>query len=172
MINFNLYIENEFPDWRPDEKVIIKNIQEIFKYYMTIPDIADNSCLKGYEFDTISFDFLFCNSEKTHIINKDYRGKDYPADIITFAVFADSPQEEKFVLDFEINLGEIIIALDKIMDEAEKKEIDKECELYFLLSHGILHLLGFDHQTVEEFEFVVKHQKGALASIGIAYDKI
>lgn len=172
MINFNLYIDNEFPDWKPDEKIILQNIQNIFKYYMTIPYIADNSCLKGYEFDTISFDFLFCNSEKTHIINKDYRGKDYPADIITFAVFADSPQEEKFVLDFEINLGEIIIALDKIIDEAEKKEIDKEYELYFLLSHGILHLLGFDHQTEDEFEFVVKHQKGALASIGIAYDKI
>ena len=115
---------------------------------------------------------MFCNSKKTHVINKEYRNKDYPADIITFAVFADSPEEEKFILDFEINLGEIIIALDKIIEESQKKEIPKEEELYFLISHGILHLLGFDHQTEEEFNFVVKHQKMALKKIGIVYDKI
>ena len=50
--------------------------------------------------------------------------------------------------------------------------IPKEEELYFLISHGILHLLGFDHQTEEEFNFVVKHQKMALKKIGIVYDKI
>ena len=41
-----------------------------------------------------------------------------------------------------------------------------------MLSHGILHLLGFDHQTEEEFNFVVTHQKLALKSMGITYDKI
>ena len=40
-----------------------------------------------------------------------------------------SPEEEKFILDFEINLGEIIIALDKIIEESQKKEIPKEEEL-------------------------------------------
>ena len=115
---------------------------------------------------------MFCNAQKTHVINRDYRNKDYPADIITFAVFADSSDDEKFVLDMEINLGEVIIALDKIIEEAQKKEISKDSELLFLISHGILHLLGFDHQTQEEFDFVVTHQKEALKSIGIIYDKI
>ena len=72
----------------------------------------------------------------------------------------------------EINLGEVIISLDKIIDEAANKNIDRETELNFLISHGILHLLGFDHQTEEEFNFVVSHQKEALKSIGIVYDKI
>ena len=57
-------------------------------------------------------------------------------------------------------------------EEAQKKEISKDSELLFLISHGILHLLGFDHQTQEEFDFVVTHQKEALKSIGIIYDKI
>ena len=72
----------------------------------------------------------------------------------------------------EINLGEIIIALDKVIEEAAKKEISKETELIFLISHGIMHLLGFDHQSEEEFEFVVNYQKQALKSMGIDYDKI
>ena len=72
----------------------------------------------------------------------------------------------------EINLGEIIIGLDKIIEEAQKKEISKEMELVFLISHGIMHLLGFDHQSEDEFNFVVKHQKLALESMGIKYDKI
>ena len=72
----------------------------------------------------------------------------------------------------EINLGEIIIGLDRVIDEAEKKGISKDEELLFLISHGIMHLLGFDHQTEEDFQFVVTWQKKALESIGIIYDKI
>lgn len=172
MINYNIYISNEFDKWEIDTEKLEKAIENIFNFYMTCPEIVQKCCLQGFEFNTVSFDILFCDSERTHELNKKYRQKDYPADIITFAVFADSPADEVFVLEFEINLGEIIIALDKITEEAEKKEISKESELLFMLSHGILHLLGFDHQTEEDFEFVVSHQKQALKSMGIKYDKI
>lgn len=172
MTDFNIYIENEYQNWNLEEEKLLQDIKTIISYYMTKPEITRSYCLKDYEYKTISFDFLFCDSKKTHTINKEYRNKDYPADIITFAVFADSPENERFVLDNDINLGEIIIALDKITEEAEKKEISKETELIFLISHGILHLLGFDHQTEEEFNFVVTQQKEALKSMGIVYDKI
>jgi len=172
MIDLNVYIVNEYSKWEIDTEKLAKSIEEIFKFYMTCPEIVENCCLNDYEYNTVSFDILLCDSEKTHQLNYKYRKKDYPADIITFAVFADSPEEEKFILEFEINLGEIIIALDKIIEEAEKKEISKETELVFMLSHGILHLLGFDHQTEEDFNFVVSHQKLALKSMGIKYDKI
>lgn len=172
MVDFNIYIENEYPNWDLEEEKLLQDIKTIISYYMKKPEITSSYCLKDYEYQTISFDFLFCDSKKTHTINKEYRNKDYPADIITFAVFADSPENERFVLDNDINLGEIIIALDKITEEAEKKGITKETELIFLISHGILHLLGFDHQTEEEFNFVVTQQKEALKSMGIIYDKI
>ncbi len=172
MINLNLYIENRFSDWEPDIDKFKEISNKIFNFYMQQPEIAENCCLKDYEYNTISFDFLFTDSKQTHLINKEYRNKDYPADIITFAVFADCAEDEKFVLDMEINLGEIIIGLDKIIEEAEKKNVSKETELTFMISHGILHLLGFDHQTEEEFRFVVDNQKLALKSMGIDYDKI
>ena len=172
MINLNVDIENEFDSWKIDIDNLKSKIAKIFDYYTSCEVIKENFCLKDYEYKMISFDILFCDSKKTHAINKDYRNKDYPANIITFAVFADSPDEERFVLEFEINLGEIIIALDKIVEDATTKEISKEDELMFMVSHGIMHLLGFDHQTEEDFEFVVSHQKEALKTVGINYDKI
>jgi probable rRNA maturation factor len=172
MISYNIGIENEFTQWNIEQDKILSAVKSIFDYYMSNTEISEKCCLREYQYDKISFDILFCDGEKTHLINREYRNKDYPADIITFAVFADSPNEERFVLDLEINLGEIIIALDKIEESAKEKSISKETELIFMVSHGIMHLLGFDHQTEKEFEFVVKWQKKALESIGIKYDKI
>ena len=55
-----------------------------------------------------------------------------------------------------------MLALDKVREEAKKHNVSDEYELYFLIAHGILHLLGFDHQTEEDYNFVVEVQKKAL----------
>lgn len=174
MIKINIYIEceNEYKDWNVDFEQIKDKAKSILQYFLKQPKINNQCCLKDYEYNAISFDFLFCGSGNTHRINLEYRSKDYPADIITFAVFADSPNDERFVLDGEINLGEIIIALDKMIEGAKEKGISKEDELSFFIAHGILHLLGFDHQTQEDYNFVIEQQKKALESIDIIYDKI
>ena len=166
MTEYNIFSENIYPDWAIDEKFFIDKAREILKFYIEQPEITKDFCLKNYEYDILSFDFLYCDSKKTHEINKEYRNKDYPADIITFAIFADTEDDERFVFDGEINLGEVIIALDKVIEEAEKKGTDKEYELSFLISHGIMHLLGFDHQTEEDYNFVISMQKKALEAVG------
>ena len=136
-----------------------------------ISTLGSESCLANYKYDSITLDIVFCDSEKTHELNRDYRDKDKPADIITFAIFADD--ETRFVFDGDINLGEIVIALDKVI-EGVNRDIsfskNKEQELYFLISHGLMHLLGFDHQDEEEYNFVINEQRKALGSI--EYDKI
>lgn len=163
-MKINIFSENIFPDWNINEKRFIQTAKKILKFYLEQPEINENCCLQGQAFNTISFDFLYCDSAKTHEINREYRDKDYPADIITFAIFADS--DEKFIFDGEINLGEVIIALDKVREEAEKKNVTPEFELSFLISHGIMHLLGFDHQTMEDYNFVIAQQNKALESLG------
>ncbi len=163
MNKLNIFSENIYDEWEIDEKRFIDIAKSILKFYFS--EVLELSCLNGFEYDTISFDFLYCDSKKTHEINREYRQKDYPADIITFAIFADS--EEKFIFDGEINLGEVIIALDKVIEEAEKKGVTKEHELAFLISHGILHLLGFDHQTEEEYNFIIDLQNRALEYVKI-----
>ncbi len=181
----NVFTENIYPKWELDEAKVIKVTRKIVEYYLGAGDektgekdntdkvknsdeigsLLEISCLGNVDFDTVTFDILFCDGEKTHQINKDYRDKDYVADIITFAIFADD--DSKFVLDGDVNLGEIIIALDKIEQEAGKTGVSKYYQLYFLIAHGILHLLGFDHQTEEDYNFVVSVQKKALKYAGI-----
>ncbi len=161
----NIFTENIYDKWELDERNLIDNARDFLKYYLKTPDIYNNSCLKNQEYDTIVFDILYCDSEKTHVINREYRDKDYPADIITFAIFADSSDDEKFIFDGEINLGEIIIALDKVEKNAQEKNWTRERELNFLIAHGIMHLLGFDHQTEEEYNFVVNAQENALSKV-------
>ena len=165
MVKYFIVSENIYNNWDIDEKFFINTAQKILKFYLSLPEVLSSCCLNDYEYSRISFDFLYCDSKKTHEINKEYRNKDYPADIITFAIFADS--EEKFVFDGEINLGEIIIALDKVLEEAEKKNTSKERELAFLISHGILHLLGFDHQTEDDYNFIIDLQNRALEYVKI-----
>jgi len=159
----NIFSENIHKGFDVDEKKAIDVARDVLNVYLDESEIFDNSCLVDYDFSCISFDILYCDDVKTHEINKEYREKDYAADIITFAIFADS--EDKFVFDGEINLGEIIIALDKVQANAKDKNTTFEHELYFLISHGIMHLLGFDHQTNEDYNFIVNAQNSALQKV-------
>lgn len=156
----NVFSENIHKELEVNEEEAIAIARKIFKFYLEDDTIYNDSCLFEQEFDCVSFDILFCDSEMTHNVNREYRQKNYPADIITFAIFADG--EEKFNFDNEINLGEIIISLDKVIENATDKNVSFEEELNFLISHGIMHLLGFDHQTEEEYNFIIEAQTSAL----------
>lgn len=169
MTTFNIFTENIFQDWLVNEKDVIKKTEKMLEFY--ISNLEKDSCLLNQKYNSITLDIVFCDSQKTQELNRDYRDKDKPADIITFAIFADD--DNKFVFDGDINLGEIVIALDKVI-EGVNRDIslskNKEQELFFLISHGLMHLLGFDHQTEEEYNFVIEEQKKALEYI--EYDKI
>ena len=91
--------ENIFDGWKIDEKIFFDTAKKIFNFYISDEKVYNLSCLKDYNYNVVSFDFLFCDSVKTHQINKDYRKKDYAADIITFAIFADTPDNERFIFD-------------------------------------------------------------------------
>ena len=169
MTIINVFTENIYPDWKINEKEIIEKTKIMLSHY--IKTLKKDSCLCGYKYKSITLDMLFCSSEKTHELNRDYRDKDKPADIITFAIFADD--ENRFVFDDDINLGEIVIALDKVTEMTNKDVSfakNREQELYFLISHGLMHLLGFDHRDEEEYNFIITEQKKALECIN--YDKI
>ncbi len=169
MTVINVYTENIFPEWKLDEKDVIKKTKALLEYYVEV--LGEKSCLNGYKYKSVTLDIVFCDSNKTHELNREYRNKDKPADIITFAIFADD--ENRFVFDNDINLGEIVIALDKVIEGVNRdisQSKNKEQELYFLISHGLMHLLGFDHRDESEYNFVIEEQRKALGSIN--YEQI
>ena len=165
----NIFTENLYQNWKVNEQDIIQKTKQLINYYLE--NLEEQSCLKEQKFNSLTLDIVFCDSKKTHELNREYREKDKPADIITFAIFADD--ENHFIFDGDINLGEIVIALDKVVEGVNRdisNSKNKEQELFFLISHGLMHLLGFDHQSEEDYNFVIENQKSALESIG--YDKI
>ena len=169
MTIINIFTENIYKDWKLNEKDVIEKTHKMLEFM--ISEHEKHSCLNNREYESITLDIVFCDSDRTYELNRDYRFRDKPADIITFAIFADD--EKSFVFDGDINLGEIVIALDKVEEQVNRDisgSQNREQELYFLISHGLMHLLGFDHQTEDDYNFVIEAQKKALECI--EYDKI
>lgn len=154
----NIFVENIYEDFVFDEVSFHDDLKKMFSYMLTLPEITEKYCLQNIDFSTIVFDVVLCNDEEIHRINREYRKIDKPTDVITFAIFADSQPHEVFILDGEINLGEIIISLDTIKRQAEENNVSVNDEARLIGAHGMLHLLGFDHQTDDDYNFVVKTQ--------------
>lgn len=82
---------------------------------------------------------IFVTTDEIHEMNKQYRNIDRPTDVLSF--------EEK---DEEDYLGEIFICEDKVYEQAINYNHSNEREFAFLLTHGLLHLLGYDHIEKED----------------------
>ena len=168
----NIFIENIYSEFKVNEKVfddskVLNGTKKILKYFLDTEEVFSKSCLKGYDYETLSFDIVFCDNEKIHEINREYRNKDMPTDVITFALFADSAPEERFIFDEEINLGEILISLDKTLEQAQVNGHSFSQELFFLISHGIMHLLGFDHLSEKELEYMLEQQQKSMEKVNV-----
>ena len=157
--NQNIFIENDYGALPFDEVKFYEDAVKTTKYFLSQEDILELSCLNiDEEINTVSFDIVLCNDDKIHEINREYRKKDRPTDVITFALFADSEEDERFIFDGEVNLGEILISVDTISRQAKENNNTLYDELLVVCAHGILHLLGFDHLTQEDYDFMVEKQ--------------
>ncbi|WP_273832714.1 rRNA maturation RNase YbeY [Guptibacillus sedimenti] len=112
---------------------------------------------------------MFVNNERITEINRDYRGKDQPTDVISFALDDEEEGDDPIVFDEQIPhlLGEIVISVPKIQEQAADYGHSFERELGFLCVHGFLHLLGYDHMTDEDEKEMFGKQKVLLEQYGL-----
>ena len=75
-------------------------------------------------------------------LNREFRGKDYATDVLSFP-----SQPESFEAEAETNLGEIVISLDRARTQAKENGLTLVNEVEQLILHGLLHLCGHDHET-------------------------
>lgn len=83
-------------------------------------------------------------------LNRDYRAKDVPTDVLSFAM--NEGEDILFCEGVPLILGDIVISADKAAEQAEKFGNTLERETVFLFIHGLLHLLGYDHERGIEDE--------------------
>ena len=164
-MEINVFLENTYEEYSLDEVKLYEACKKIANYIFSQKDIIVKSCLNDLGENNIFFDIVLMNNEEIHRINKDYRQKDCPTDVITFALFADAPKEEQFVFDNEIHLGEMMISLDKIEEQANEHNVTFDDEMNYIVAHGILHLLGFDHLTESDYNYMVDIQNKAKAIV-------
>jgi probable rRNA maturation factor len=93
----------------------------------------------------IYLSLVFTDNEGIREINREYRGKDEPTDVISFAYHEG--EEVDGVFD---TLGDIIVSIEKVMEQAKEYEHNFDRELFYVITHGILHLLGYDHMDENE----------------------
>ena len=105
---------------------------------------------------------IIVDNEKIHEINKQYRNIDRPTDVISFALEEDETIDEPFK-----TLGDIYISIDKVYEQAKEYNHSVKRELFFLVTHGFLHLLGYDHMSKEDEEEMFTLQEKILDSYGV-----
>lgn len=151
------------------------NIEEE-KWLHELPDVEEyikKSCiaaLNGTKIikyaDDIEISVLLTNDSAIRNLNRDYRGKDKPTNVLSFPLEEFKVGKYKDV-EKNIALGDIIFALETIQNEAKEQEKSIISHLCHLAIHGTLHLLGYDHEDDSEAEIMEALEIEILLQLGI-----
>ena len=111
--------------------------------------------------DLYDLSLILVGPRTIRTINRDYRGIDSETDVISFA----SLDSESFDQEERIELGDIFINRKRVLSQAEEYGHSVEREFLFLYVHGLLHLLGYDHQTKKQEAEMFGLQKKILGDL-------
>ena len=126
-----------------NDYTIIDN--DLYQNYDYLTEVID-STLAHEKVENAIFSIIFVEDEEIHNINKEYRGVDRVTDVISFA-FEDN---ENILYNNIRMLGDIYICISQMKRQAEEYKHSEKRELSFLVVHGLLHLLGYDHMEPED----------------------
>ncbi|WP_313798235.1 rRNA maturation RNase YbeY [Cytobacillus sp.] len=110
----------------------------------------------------------FVSNEKIKEINREYRRKDSVTDVISFAMEEMGDGEMALIgVEMPRVLGDIVISVARAREQADEYGHSFMRELGFLAVHGFLHLLGYDHETIEDEKVMFSRQKVILDEFGL-----
>ena len=129
-------------------------------------------------FSETTVNLLLTDDEGIRVYNKEYRNIDKATDVLSFPNLdfekpADFSKVMKNKVDYfdmesgELILGDIIISVDKVKEQAKAYGHGEKREFCFLIAHSMLHLCGYDHMEDEERLVMEKKQEEVLQSLGI-----
>ena len=153
MIEVNYNAISELPN---EEKLIKEVVSRVLEEEKVLPEVDVYITLT--------------NNEEIHKINKEYRDVDRPTDVLSFPMYErDEIEGLKNDTDDEIEkiLGDIIVSIEKVREQAEEYGHSFERELAYLVTHGMLHLLGYDHMIEEEKAVMRKREEEILETLNI-----
>ncbi len=121
---------------------------------------AAEAALKARKVKKAAVTIVLSNDVEIQTLNRQYRAKNKPTNVLSF------PDGE--VVEGVTQLGDIILAYETIVREAGEQGKKFKSHLTHLTIHGVLHLLGFDHEVEAEAEIMERYEIAILGSMGIA----
>ena len=113
----------------------------------TIKNYIENVIFDEYTPEKAVYISLFLtNNLGIQKINSEYRNKDIATDVISFAYH----ESQDFLAGPYDTLGDIVISIEKVLEQAKEYNHSSKREFYYILTHGLLHLLGYDHLEENE----------------------
>ena len=152
-------------------KVLITNTQKAVKVPSGIKILIRRSCnavltMEGFE-QPCEVSVTFVDNEQIAVLNGDYRNKPQPTDVLSFPLGEDDtydmdPETETLLL------GDIVISLEKAMEQADLYGHSLQREVAFLTVHSMYHLLGYDHENGgREAAIMREKEEKVLAKLGL-----
>ena len=135
-----------------DEKIDLEYIKKLSDFI-----------LKSESVNNGIVNIILVDDDYIHEINKNYRKIDRVTDVISFAL----EEEETISFDFGRLLGDIYVCIPQMKRQAIEYSHSEKRELSFLVVHGLLHLLGYDHMEKEEEKIMFARQELLLNEYGI-----
>lgn len=126
----------------------------------------------------VEVSLLLTDNQGIHQMNNEFRGIDRPTDVLSFPnvdyeIPSDFSNIENMLEDYfepdtgELCLGDIVISIEKVYEQAEEYGHTPLREYAFLIAHSMLHLLGYDHMEPEEAKVMEQKQEEILKGLGI-----
>ena len=125
--------------------------------------------LASYDIEEAELTIVVTSDEEVQALNREYRGIDAPTDVLSFASQEgdeDLAVPPELAAELDRYLGDVIIAYPYTMQQAAHFENDPAAELRLMVVHGVLHLLGEDHDTPEAEAAMWARQEKVLAQLG------
>lgn len=118
--------------------------------------------------DDLELSVIFVDDERIHAINRDYREIDRSTDVISFAL---EDSEQYYIEGMPRALGDIFISVDHARMQANEYGHSFYREMCFLFTHGLLHLLGYDHMVESDEKVMFALQNDILNALKIGRDE-
>ena len=143
------------------EEIKVDEALEAFVVQVVEEVIAYEQCEEEFE---VSISFV--NNQEMRSLNKEYRNIGKETDVLSFPLVEfieeelNTEDEDAEYIEEEIALGDIVISMEKAVEQSEEYGHSFKRELAFLLVHGMLHLLGYDHdEEASEGEMFDKQEE-------------
>ncbi|ARP51157.1 rRNA maturation RNase YbeY [Ruminococcaceae bacterium CPB6] len=151
-------------------RVMIDNRQKAVKIPTGLRMLVRRCCnavLRMEHFtESAEISVIFVDNDQIHKLNKQYRDVDAPTDVLSFPMGEDGVYDTDYSNGAKV-LGDIVISMEKAVEQAERYGHGLEREVGYLTAHSMLHLLGYDHEEGIQRVHMREKEEQVMAELGL-----